>query len=230
MIYDIFKELVKNDVMVYAMTVLGTIGVLSSLLSSLLYRRLIKASADMGNSKHKLMKSMCLRFETCYKLKIGVHNVDSFVDKYVYRHKFCGILLYTWERICGQAIAACLAITIIFTFLGYYYDCGKDMILFTLGLGISVSTMLIAFQVMLDLNKKKDILATNISDYLENYLKAKLENEYFSPEELEQYRNAYFNKTEDSEDESDEAIKTIEAESDAEKERILEEVLREYLA
>ena len=156
--------------------------------------------------------------------------MDSFVDKYVYRHKFCGILLYTWERICGQAIAACLAITIIFTFLGYYYDCGKDMILFTLGLGISVSTMLIAFQVMLDLNKKKDILATNISDYLENYLKAKLENEYFSPEELEQYRNAYFNKTEDSEDESDEAIKTIEAESDAEKERILEEVLREYLA
>lgn len=157
MVYDIFKEIVKNNGMIYTMVVLFGIGVLSSLLSSLLYKRLIKASLDMGNSSNKLMKSMCLRFETCYQLKIGVHNVDSFVDKYVYRHKFCGILLYTWERICGQVIAISLSITSIFAFLGYYYHCGKDMILSTLGLGICVSMMLIAFQVFVDINKKRGL-------------------------------------------------------------------------
>lgn len=229
MVYHIFKMLLENNVLVYTMTALGVIGVLTTLMCSFLYKRLIKASSDMGNSEHKLMKSMCLRFETCYKLKIGVHNVDSFVDKYVYRHKFCGILLYTWERLCGQAIALSLSITIIFAFLGHYYNCGKDMIIYTLGLGISVSTLLIAIQVMFDMNKKKNILAANIKDYLENYLKAKLENEFMSPEEMEKYRREYFEKSEQEEKEQ-EGREPVIAATDAEKERVLEEVLREYLA
>lgn len=231
MVYHYFKMLLDNNVLIYTMAALGIIGVLTSLISSFLYKRLLKASSDMGNSDHKLMKSMCLRFETCYKLKIGVHNVDSFVDKYVYRHKFCGILLYTWERICGQAITLCLAITIIFTFLGYHYNCGKDIIIYTLGLGISVSTLLTAIQVMFDINKKKTILTANIKDYLENYLQAKLENEYMSPEEMEEYRRAYFEKSEQKEMEEEPEEKTpVMAATDAEKERVLEEVLREYLA
>lgn len=76
-------------------------------------------------------------------------------------------------------------------------------------------------------------MTTNIKDYLENYLKAKLENEYFSPEELEQYRNAYFNKEDELDNQKEEKeisqVEQVKIGTDEEKERVLEEVLREYL-
>ena len=34
---------------------------------------------------------MKMKFETCYKLKIGVNNVDIFVDKNILRYRFLWI-------------------------------------------------------------------------------------------------------------------------------------------
>ena len=232
--------LYQNNILIYAMLGIGILGLLADIICNAIYRKLWKASFDMGNSENKLLKLMRLRFETCYQLKLRVNNVDSFVDKYVNRHKVCGIYLCTWERICGQMIALCMAIAIIGSFLAYYYNCGKQVFLYTLGMGIIMGTMLITFQIVFDISKKKRVLYCNVKEYLENYLKAKLENELLSPEEMEAYRNAYFeeNRTEKKKErilaakkEREEARKTkMELAAAKEQEKIIEEILREYLA
>ena len=236
--------LYQNNILIYVMLGIGVIGVLSDFICSVLYRKLLKASLDIGNSENELLKLMRLRFETCYQIKLGVNNVESFVNKYVNRHKFCGIWLHTWEKICGKMIALCMLITIVGSFIAYYFKCGQTVFVHTLGIGIVVLTILISAQIIFDIGKKKQLLCCNIKEYLENYLKAKLENELLvqTEQNVASYRNRNIfledeNKAKRRErfvaakKEKKQAYRTkAEMAVAAEQEKIIDEILKEYLA
>lgn len=185
------QELFNRNLFIYIMVALCALGILLKLLLGILYSRLIKASDNMAASKNKLTQTMKKKFETCYKLKIGVNNVDIFVDKYVFRHRFCGILLSTWENICGQILMLCLLVGSISTILGLIYECGKQQILSTFSVGILTSGMLIFLEGLTNLGGKKELFRLNMKDYLENILKVRLEQEQNQPDFIEQYRKEY---------------------------------------
>ena len=189
------QQLYDNYIFIYGMAGLCVLGTILKIMVSRTYKRLIKASDNMGSTKHKLMKLMKMKFEACYKLKIGVNNVDSFVDKYVYKHKVCGIYLYTWENIGGQLLILCLLAGTVGSVLGLVYNCGKNDILITFFSGVFTSSLLIVVESFINLGAKKSILKANITDYLENFLKVRLEQENFTPEVLEEYRQEYFSNT-----------------------------------
>lgn len=189
------QQLYDNYIFIYGMAGLCALGTILKIMVSRTYKRLIKASDNMGSTKHKLMKLMKMKFEACYKLKIGVNNVDSFVDKYVYKHKICGIHLYTWENIGGQLLILCLLAGTVGSVLGLAYNCGKNDILITFFSGVFTSSLLIVVESFINLGAKKSILKANITDYLENFLKVRLEQENFTPEMLEEYRQEYFSNT-----------------------------------
>ena len=122
-----------------------------------------------------MLKALRTKFETNYSMNLGVNNVDIFVDKYVYTQKVCGIYLYTWENISGQLLLLCMLIGTISSIAGLLYECGKDVILLTLLVGIVSSAVLILFEHLINIPVKKCIIRTNIKDYLENFLLAKLD-------------------------------------------------------
>lgn len=185
------QGLFNKNLFIYIMIALCALGILLKLLLGILYSRLIKASDNMATSKNKLTQTMKKKFETCYKLKIGVNNVDIFVDKYVFRHKFCGILLSTWENICGQILMLCLLVGSISTILGLIYECGKQQVLSTFSVGILTSGMLIFLEGLTNLGGKKELFRLNMKDYLENILKVRLEQEQSQPDFIEQYKREY---------------------------------------
>lgn len=185
------QELFDKNIFVYAMLALCACGILLKLILNLVYSRLIKATDNMAKSKNKLTQMMKKKFETYYVLKIGVNNVDIFVDKYVFRHKFCGILLSTWENICGQILILCLLIGSISTILGLIYECGKQQILSTFSVGILTSGLLIFLEGLINLAGRKELIRLNMKDYFENILKVRLEQEQVQPELIEQYKKEY---------------------------------------
>jgi hypothetical protein len=166
-------------------------GIILKLVLNIVYTRLMRASDNMGTSNNELTLKMKKKFEACYKLKIGVNNVDIFVDKYVYRHRFCGILLSTWENIGGQVLMLCLLLGSISAVLGLIYECGKQAILSTFSVGILTSGLLIFLEGMMNLTGKKELIRLNMKDYLENFFKVRLEQELFHPELMEQYKKDY---------------------------------------
>lgn len=193
---DIFvvKELFESNIIIYIMCGLFGFGVLLKFILSLIYSGLIRASENMGSAKNKLTQLMKLKFETFYKLKIGVNNVDIFVDKYVYHHKFCGVLLSTWENIGGQVLMLCLLIGSVSSILGLIYECGKTQILSVFSVGIVTSGLLIVMEGILNISSKKELIRLNMKDYLENFLKVRLEQQVLSPEMMEQYKKEYLEK------------------------------------
>lgn len=134
---------------------------------------------------------MKIKFESCYKLKIGVYNVDTFVDKNVLGQKICGLLLSTWENISGQVLYISLLIVPITVILGVLYDCGQDEILYTGAVGILLSSILIIVDKSINLATKKQMVHLNLMDYFENYSKVRFEQEISNPELTDYYRKEY---------------------------------------
>jgi len=188
----VVQELFDRYVFLYIMGGLCAFGVIIKLFLLIAYSRMIKASDSMSNTKKRWMKQMKLKFETCYQLKIGVNNVDVFVDKYVNRRKFCGILLSTWERISGQTISLCLLTGSISGVLGILYDCGWKQTLFTFFTGLWTSLIVIIVDNIVNIKDHRTLLHLNLNDYFENYLKVRLEREHFYPEQLTKYNQEYF--------------------------------------
>ena len=181
------KELFEKGLFLYITAGFAGIGILLRLILAMVYRRLLTASEHMGQTKNKWAKQLRQRFETCYQLRIGVKNVDIFVDKYVYKQRFCKVLLSTWELISGQMKYLCLITASIGGIVGLVTDCGRNEILYTVGSGLWLAALLMIVDNLSGLPAKKELLKVNLKDYLENFLKVRFEN----PKEYEALQKEY---------------------------------------
>ena len=179
------KSIIEQYMLVYGMIVLGIIGIVLKVIVSSVYNHLIHASDKMGNSDNKLMKLIKLKFETCYQLRIGVHNVESFVDKYVYRHRVMGVLLTTWENLSGQVLILSMLYGTAIVVSAIMTGVSQDALFIHFFTAIAVCAVLVLMDSINNLSVKRKRLQINIVDYLDNYLKIRLENEMLQTEGAE---------------------------------------------
>ena len=194
------KSIIEQYMLVYGMIVLGIIGIVLKVFVSGVYNHLIHASDKMGNSDNKLMKLIKLKFETCYQLRIGVHNVESFVDKYVYRYRVMGVLLTTWENLSGQVLILSMLYGTAIVVSAIVTGVSQEVLFIHFFTAIAVCAVLVLMDSINNLSVKRKRLQINIVDYLDNYLKIRLENEMIKTENTEdsQIASTTENGTEDS--------------------------------
>ncbi len=186
------QNLFSQNILIYIYAGLCGLGLFVRFILELIHIRLISETDNLSATKNKTLKHMKMKFETCYKLKIGVNNVDTFVDKNILRYRFCGILLSTWENFSGQVLLLSFLIVPVSTVFGVIFDCGQDEIINAGAVGILTGSILILVDRIVNLSTKKRVIRLNLMDYLENFCKVRLEQEAFRPELLEQYRKEYF--------------------------------------
>ncbi|TAH69581.1 MAG: hypothetical protein EWM47_06505 [Anaerolineaceae bacterium] len=185
------QNIYNNNIIIYTFAALCGLGILVRAILDMVYIYLVKESDRLGTTKNKLLKHMKMKFETCYKLNIGVNNVDTFVDKSLTKYRFCGILLSTWENFSGQVLLLSFLIIPISAVFGVVFEISRDQILYTGAVGVLTGAALILADKMTNLPVKKQMIRLNLLDYLENFCKVRLEHEVSQPEKLEQYRLEY---------------------------------------
>ncbi len=190
------QNLFNRNILIYIYAGLCGLGLVVRFILELVHINLIKESDNLGETKNKTLKHMKMKFETCYKLKIGVNNVDTFVDKNILRYRFGGVFLSTWENLSGQVLLLSFLIVPISTVFGVIFDCGQDRIINAGAVGILAGSILLLVDKILNLQTKKKLIRLNLLDYLENFCKVRLEQETFHPEAMEQYRKEYFQTAE----------------------------------
>lgn len=228
------RELYSNNFIIYVFSALCGLGVIIRFILDMVYIYLVKESDKMGSTKNKLLKHMKMKFETCYKLNIGVNNVDTFVDKSMTKYRFCGFLLSTWENFSGQVLYLNFLIIPISAIFGVIYEVNREDILYTGAVGILAGAVLIFVDKMINLPVKKQVIRLNLLDYLENFCKVRLEHEQNQPEKLEQYRKDFLHvigtknqKASRENDEGKEVISRKEARKRKKEEKRLEALRRE---
>lgn len=188
----------------------------------------------MSSTENKLLKQCKLKFVNCFQMNAGVANIPVFVDKFLNRIRFLGITIPGFHHLSGQ-------LTLLSVFTGGIGICrgiinGESFgailpfyILSFLGLYLYFSVTS-----LVDMQTKRDVLRTNLVDYLENHMVNRLslnleeieKTEKAAPERAVNTENA--ENAETSSVQKTEKPLKIKAFGKAEEEE-LEELLKEFL-
>lgn len=159
---------IQTKPLIAATLMLLVLSILCQIMIGVLYQRMIKETENMASTENKLLKQCKLKFTNCYQLNMGVTNIPVFVDKFMYKISIAKISLPAFGHLAGQfmllsvlaaGIGACKGIIdgkTLGELLPYYI-----ISLFGLYVYFSIASIV-------DINGKKNILKTNLIDYLEN--------------------------------------------------------------
>lgn len=170
--FTIFQE---EKIISSLMGLFLVLSILTRLILGLLYQKMIKETDNMAATENKQLKQCKLKFSNCFQLNNGVANIPVFVDKFLNRLTIGHLSFDAIYHLSGQmmllsvvcsGIGVCKSIIqgrmlgevlpfYIVSFLGLY-------------LYFSVSAIV-------DVKGKRRILKTNLVDYLENHLSARID-------------------------------------------------------
>lgn len=205
-------------------------------MTGVLLNSLIRAAENMSATDNRFLKQLKLKFQNCYQLNEGVSNIPVFVDKYMNKIRFGKCSLNLISHLSGQLMllsvfaagtGACGAIAsggtwgevlpfYLFSILGLY--------------------LYFAVSALVDVPGRKNVLRTNLIDFLENHMKGRLACVGEDLDRIAQGKTVVFDPAQGGKPSAmDTASKAVETETgqalfNEEKEKELEILLREFLA
>jgi hypothetical protein len=204
-----------------------------------MYRRLIKAAQNMGQTNHKLMKMIRNKFAANYELRLGIENVDVFVDKYMRNYRMLGLHLSTWDAFCNLCMMLSMLTGLGGGILTMYLGMEQTVVLAGLSSGIIGNGIILLFDCLYGISNMRALLRADMMDYLENTYKPRLENETFRPGMMEEYRQEYFEEPIEKMDRQGKVVHLkgretnrmpdYKVEFTKEEEEVIREVIREYM-
>lgn len=202
------------------MCVIVTLGLLSQV-----WIVHIIAQARQGNP---LTKQIDLKFSTCRKLDIQINNIPAFVEKMIDGYRHFGLPL----RLIASFADVCAYFCGLLGLVGMYFLDGNMTQMFTVaGLGLACFCMLRVVTIMVDGREGLDRLAVEIVDSLENYSRGiameGMQDEPMPQKKFSREANREVNKMNKSFDRIMQENRG--RAGDANNERIIKEVLEEYL-
>lgn len=163
-------QLFHQNIFMYAMTGIIIIGFIQKLILNRYYQKMERASENMGLATKKPLKNLKTKFENSFKLNMDIHNVDAFVDKNMDKQKLLGMSLRFWNKLNWQLFLLGGVIGIAGTLYEIlnHHSMEKTVMIFT----YTTLLMLVSlfFEASFGMADKRDLLAANIKDYLDNYL------------------------------------------------------------
>ena len=167
------------------------IGILYQVAIGVIYQRMIQQADTLSGTDNKQCKE---RFINCYKLNGGVSNIPVFVDKYINRIRVLGMSINFMKHLSGQLMLAGVFVAGFGVFSGIveghrFVDLLPYYIISLFGIYLYLSAMSIV-----DMQGRRRMLKTNLTDYLENTVAQRLEHGIVEKEkllwELAQEKNA----------------------------------------
>lgn len=186
------KAQLENYNVLFALMAVCAVSVILKAVSYGLFHKLLWDSNQMGTTGNRWMKSMMSKFEAYYKLHISVHNVENFVDRYLYHYHFLGVSLQTWENMGFYFSGLIAAGAGLCCFMAGYYGMSAEWFWVTGLVTLLLLCVQGASEVFFDTHKCLRVFRIQLIDYMENTMRARLENEYFHQEATEKYRMEYF--------------------------------------
>lgn len=157
------------------MTVFGMIG---SILSRIFYGKLAKEAQLCGTSDYPMLHYIRQKYSSYYKLGMRPVNADALVRRYLALHRVGLLSLYSWPGIRRLMMGANLMVGLINGLYQYQTTMQVASLITDIGVSLILSLGLWMTGQLLSVQRLKVITENAICDYLENYLKSKLDGEY----------------------------------------------------
>ena len=167
-------DLLKNDFFIKIAIFFITLSLICQIVAGVLYQTMIQETDNMSSTDNKLLKQCKLKFANCYQLNGSVSNIPVFVDKFLNRLKIGFLTLPGLNNFAGQM----MLLSVLLCGIGIYKRISEGHYMIELLPYYIVSLLgLYAYfgiSSLVDLKGKKEVLKTNIIDYLENHMISRL--------------------------------------------------------
>lgn len=222
--------LMKHKLLLMMIFLFLLLSIICQIITGVIFRNLIREANNMTATDNKLLKQCKLKYSNCYKLNGRMVNTAVFVDKFIQKMRLGHMTLSRMSHISGQlmmlsvlvtGITICLCLAsgdTIFQIIPYYL--------------ISILGLYLYFSVSgaVDIQGQKTILKTDLTDYLENHLMPRLEQENEVSTSQAQIRKPVQNSSESTEKEADGKRDNQESAQGENEQEELENLLKELLA
>ena len=161
-------QFLQTGKVLYVLAAVCGLGVLSKLVTSSLYKRMIKETGNMALTKNKNLRSFRQRTENMLMLSNGIRNTNVYIEKQIYNFRFMNLSLDVWDNMAVQTMILCFLIGGIAAFGAYWYRCDSYYIVLYGTMGILTGLFMVLVDNSVNVSLKRQQLMDCLTDYVDN--------------------------------------------------------------
>ena len=161
-------QFLQTGKVLYVLAAVCGLGVLSKLVTSSLYKRMIKETGNMALTKNKNLRSFRQRTENMLMLSNGIRNTNVYIEKQLYNFRFMNLSLDGWDNMAVQAMILCFLIGGIAAFGAYWYRCDSYYIVLYGTMGILTGLFMVLVDNSVNVSLRRQQLMDCLTDYVDN--------------------------------------------------------------
>lgn len=165
----------SHNVIIGIVVLLIVLSIIFQIMIGVLYQNMINETDNMTATDNQMLKQCKKKFANCYRMNGGVTNIPVFVDKFINHLRIGNISLISLQHWSGQLVL----FSVFVSGMGIYTGITRGDRFITLMpyYIISMIGLYIYFGVSsaIDITGKKQVLKTNLVDYMENHMVKRLE-------------------------------------------------------
>ncbi len=162
------QTFLQTGKVLYVLAGVCGLGIISKLVTSSLYKRLIQETENMVLTKNKNLRNLKQRTENLFLMSRGLRNTNAYIEKQLYNFRFMNLSLDCWDNLSVQAMILCFLIGGLAAFGAYWYRCDSYYIVLYGTMGIISGLFLVFVDNSVNISLKRQQLADCLVDYMEN--------------------------------------------------------------
>lgn len=172
------RELFENYMITGVIIGITLLGMVLKLMEEMFYRNILKQSENMQQAKNRFLRQLRQKFENYYHVNMQVHNIDSFVEKQLYRLKVLGLNWCKFNKNILFLGIVDIILGLVGGWLAWHWQLDRQYIVDIIAEALIGGLLLFMVACLTDMKYKKEVVQINIVDYLENTLMNRLLYEY----------------------------------------------------
>lgn len=165
----------SHNVIIGIVVLLIVLSIIFQIMIGVLYQNMINETDNMTATDNQLLKQCKKKFANTYRMNGGVTNIPVFVDKFINHLRIGNISLISLQHWSGQLVL----FSVFVSGMGIYTGItrGDRFVSLMPYYIISMIGLYVYFGVSsaIDITGKKQVLKTNLVDYMENHMVKRLE-------------------------------------------------------
>ena len=161
-------QFLQTGNMLYVLAAVCGLGIISKLVASGSYKRLIKETGNMALTKNRNLKSLKQKMENMFLMSQNLRNTNAYIEKQLYGFQFMGISLDNWDNVSVQTMILCFLAGGLAAFGSYWYRIDSYYIVLYGTMGILSGLLLVLVDSSVNTSMKRQQLLDCLVDYVDN--------------------------------------------------------------
>lgn len=166
-----------NQTMIYTLVVVLIVcSIGCQIMIGAFYQNMMHATDSMTTTENKLLKQCKQKFIQCYRTNGKVANISVFVDRFLNKIKIMKLTVRGLWHLSGQLILLSVIVAGFGVFRGLVTGISFQKLMPYYILSFTGLYLFFGIATMIDMQGSRQVVKTNLIDFLENHVAVRLQN------------------------------------------------------